>query len=271
VDETQINQVLLNLITNASEAIESGAGHIRITTRKQFFTKEMILKGEYPPDALPGSYAKVIVEDNGKGMTEETRLRIFEPFFTTKFTGRGLGLSAVQGIVKGHKGLIRVESTLGAGTRFFVSIPISDESSTEISLKHLDNMEKTPIPSASAEQTVLVIDDEEMILEVTNKVLQKLGYKCLLADGGPKALETFERNRDVIRLVILDMTMPVMSGDTVLAHLRELGFQGPVIVMSGYSEAEVRTKLRRYQPVYFLAKPFRVEELRELLKTAELG
>ncbi|MDX1972858.1 MAG: response regulator [Candidatus Sumerlaeia bacterium] len=271
VDETQINQILLNLITNASEAIESSDGHIRISTRKQYFTKEMILKGEYPPDALPGSYAKVIVEDNGKGMTEETRVRIFEPFFTTKFTGRGLGLSAVQGIVKGHKGLIRVESTLGVGTRFFVSIPISDETSTEISLKHLENVERTPIPSIPSEQTVLVIDDEEMILEVTSKVLQKLGYKCLLADGGFKALEKFERNRDAIRLVILDMTMPGMSGDAVLEQLREQGFQGPVIVMSGYSEAEVRTKLRRYQPVYFLAKPFRVEELRELLKTAELG
>lgn len=264
VDETQMYQVILNLLSNAQEAIQKNKGLIRITTRKSHVDEETIQVGHYISSSLPGDYAKLIIEDNGMGMSEELRQRIFEPFFTTKFTGRGLGLSSVQGIIKGHKGLLRVESELGKGSSFFLSLPITDEISTQITDKrNLRTM--TPIPVDLKEGKVLVIDDEEMILEIAEKVLQRLGYETLIAKDGASGLRIYEENKTQIPLIILDMTMPGMNGKEVVEKLQELGYDKTLIIMSGFSEGEIRQKIRKSLPMHFLSKPFRIEDLKKIL------
>lgn len=270
VDETQIQQVILNLLTNAREAIVSGSGTIRITTRKQKFTEEALSRYDYREKAEPGAFAKLIIEDTGVGMTEDVRQRIFEPFYTTKFTGRGLGLSSVLGIIKSHNGLLRVESEIGKGSRFFVSLPISEESSSK---RYVRSTYRpiTPLPIDLRAGRVLVVDDEQMILDIAEKVLKKLGFNSMSAKSGEEALKLFETSADEISIILLDVTMPRMRGSEVLAELHKRGFNKPVILMSGFSEGEIRDKLPNGMPIHFLGKPFRVEDLKAaLIKITDL-
>ncbi|MGF1572545.1 MAG: ATP-binding protein [Sumerlaeia bacterium] len=264
VDETQIQQVILNLLNNAREAITSTEGTIRITTRKQKISQATINSLDYATTGEEGAYAKVIIEDDGVGMEEGVRQRIFEPFYTTKFTGRGLGLSSVHGIMKSHKGLVRVESEKGKGSRFFISLPISEETSSSVTVKWNQKI-VTPIPHNVREGKVLIIDDEQMILDISTKVLKKLGFDSITANTGEEGLEIYRAKKADITLIMLDVTMPGMSGRDVLEELYKIGYAQPLILMSGFSEQEIRAKIKSQIPIHFLSKPFRIETLKSVL------
>jgi two-component system cell cycle sensor histidine kinase/response regulator CckA len=250
-DKGQLEQVVMNLLINAAEAIQ-GSGIVTVTTT-------MCRAGEIEQsqflaeDELAGEYLCLIVEDTGCGMDEETRGRIFDPFFSTKFLGRGLGLSATLGIVRGHKGAIRVVSSPGQGTSFEVLFPTGAPMPAKLRPKE--------VPAARGEGTILVVDDEETIRKLMKVVLQRQGYEVLVAENGAEALSIFSRNASRISLVVLDLVMPVMSGEEVLPHLLAMRPGLRVIVSSGQDSAEGLRKLGDPRVAGYLQKPYRADAL----------
>jgi CheY-like chemotaxis protein len=253
-DSSQIKQLVMNLVINAAESIGEGSeGIILITTRLERFD---------PPHAEiePGLYAALRVVDNGCGMDEETKSKMFDPFFTTKFTGRGLGLAAVSGIVRGHKGAIQVSTSRGNGTTFTILLPVSEESTQAPS-------EKSPTKDDfRGAGTILVVEDEAVVRQTAQKTLEHYGYKVVLAENGQRAVEIFSRMADEISLVLLDLTMPVMGGDKVVGPLKAIRPATPVIITSGYDQTEV---LRRFsgEAVTFLQKPYTSCQLADKIKS----
>jgi DNA-binding response OmpR family regulator/nitrogen-specific signal transduction histidine kinase len=251
-DKGQIEQVVMNLLINAAEALEDGSGTVTVTSaacpardveQSQFLTDH----------ELRGDYIRLTVEDTGVGMDEETRSRIFDPFFSTKFLGRGLGLSATLGIVRGHKGAIRVTSTPGNGTTFEVLFPAS----APAQVKQRDQ----DVRSGHGEGTILVVDDEETIRKLMKVVLQRKGYEVLAAENGAEALTIFSRNASRISLIVLDLVMPVMSGEEVLPHLLAMRPGVKVIVSSGQDSTEGLRKLGEPRVAGYLQKPYRADAL----------
>jgi signal transduction histidine kinase/ActR/RegA family two-component response regulator len=248
-DRSQIEQVVMNLITNASDALDSGEGRIRIRTG----STESELGGARRGDG--GEWVFLEIADTGSGMDEPTRQRIFEPFFTTKFTGRGLGLAAVQGIVRGHGGRIRVESRVGDGTRFVVLLPVA------ASLARSVDLATDAEPRAVGAGTVLVIDDEEAVREVAATALELAGYDVLSASDGLEGVALFEAHCETIVAVLLDASMPRMGGEDALARIRAFAGQVPVLVISGHSERDAVARFEGAGIEGFLQKPFRAEQL----------
>jgi CheY-like chemotaxis protein len=216
--------------------------------------------GCFCDDGLPeGIYAYVEVSDTGAGMSVETKARIFEPFFTTKFTGRGLGLSAVQGIVRGHKGALRVYSELGRGTTIKVLFPVSGR----------------PVASATRDDdterfrgkgTILVVDDEESIRTVAKMILEEFGFTVMTAGDGVQALSVYRESGDKVAAVLLDMTMPHMDGEETFRELRRIKADVRVILSSGYSEQDATVQFAGKGLAGFLQKPYRPVQLVEMLK-----
>jgi len=257
-DKAQLEQLAMNLIINAGEAIE-GDGTVTVTTFVRRI--EPADRGLFLSDhELSGSYVTFEVRDTGMGMDDETRQRIFDPFFSTKFLGRGLGLSAALGIVRGHKGAIRVESAPGRGTTFEVIFPAGDAVPTR------PPRESRPVESGQG--TILVVDDEEIIRNLLVATLQSRGYKVLLAENGAEALTVFSRNIREVSMVLLDLVMPVMSGDEVLPHLFIMNPAVRVVVSSGQDPEECMRKLHDPRVSAYLQKPYRVATL--LAKVHEL-
>jgi PAS domain S-box-containing protein len=256
-DATQIRQVVMNLITNASDALEDSHGTITLETRLVEATPAM-LASTYLDEALPaGPYISLEVSDTGSGMSAQTAARIFEPFFTTKFTGRGLGLAAVLGIVRGHKGAIDVQSAPGAGTTFRVLLPASTRRA-EIA------MSPAPTPLGQGSGLVLLVDDEEAVRGLARRVLERGGYTVLEARSGDEALERLANGASGVRAVVLDLTMPGLSGEATLQEIRRRDIGVPVIVSSGYVPEEEGT----LAGVPFLAKPYKPSELIEAVRRA---
>ncbi len=261
-DGTQIRQVVLNLITNAAEAIGDASGAVSIITGAADCDREH-LKGAYPDENVPpGFYVFIEVSDSGCGMDEQTIARIFEPFFTTKFTGRGLGLAAVLGIIRGHNGALKIYSEPGKGTAFKALFPAlagpaaaeDEESDTE--------------QDRNAGGTILLVDDDETVLAVGKQFLERAGYKVLTAHDGRAALEMFQRHQDGIAAVILDLTMPNMDGDECFHELRRLCTNVRVILSSGYNEQELRQRFAGRGFAGFIQKPYRQSELIAKLRDA---
>ena len=255
-DATQIRQVVMNLITNASDALGDKAGVIRIGTG----VREMdaaSLTSPFCPDSLPaGIYAYVEVEDTGHGMTEETLSRIFDPFFSTKFAGRGLGLAAVLGIVRGHRGTIKATSIPGKGTQFQVFFPRSTASPPE---EQTSSPADAPLPRGQG--TVLVIEDEPSVRTFACRVLESAGFNVLSAENGTRGVELFNANVTKIAAVLVDLTMPLMDGLEVCRRIRSTGSEVPLFIMSGYTEAEVSSRCAGAGVNGFLKKPFDPREL----------
>ncbi|MFO0805961.1 MAG: PAS domain S-box protein [Gemmataceae bacterium] len=256
-DATQIRQVIMNLITNASDALGEGVGTIFLRTGTRHVDAES-LQSAHTAERLPaGTYAFAEVQDTGCGMDDETIRRIYDPFFTTKFTGRGLGLAAVLGIVRGHKGVIRVNSAPGAGTTFQVFIPVAAPKPG------------TGVVKASALRrgsgTVLVADDEERVRGFAERVLADAGYRVLTATDGLEACDAFDRNRDELAGVVLDWTMPRMDGAAAARRIREHS-RVPILFMSGFSEQDVAAKAAGLERVDFLPKPFQPSDLLDGLR-----
>jgi CheY-like chemotaxis protein len=262
-DPAQIQQVIMNLLINAGEAIgENKQGRLEVRTSSREFDAREAAELFRPEHSKPGIYIQVEVKDNGPGMDEATKARIFEPFFTTKFTGRGLGLAAVQGIVKAHGGAIRVYSTPGHGTTFVVFLPAKSAGAVEV---RAAKMGQSAIPPHSV---VLVIEDEPVIRSVVTRVLSKAGVKVLTAENGKQGVELFREHQPIISLVLLDLQMPVMGGEEALAHLKEIDPDVTIILSSGFDESEAHRRFSNLDLAAFLQKPYTNDRLIEAVAAA---
>ncbi|MHC4954872.1 MAG: response regulator [Planctomycetota bacterium] len=260
-DRGQLRQVIMNLITNASEAIGNAEGRIVIATRARTLTRDD-LDARHPSDNLqPGEYVQIRVSDTGVGMNTETRARLFDPFFTTKATGRGLGLAAVQGIVRGHDGAIAMDSAPGRGTVFTVLLPRSAEPCD--CLPSLADAESEP-----HHECVLVVDDEDLVREVHGEILESAGYEVLYARDGQDAVEVFQREGDRIDCVLMDLSMPRLDGEESFRELRKIQSDVRVILITGYAEQATFDRLKDTGFAGFIKKPAKVPDL--LAKVAEV-
>jgi two-component system cell cycle sensor histidine kinase/response regulator CckA len=249
-DQGQIEQVLLNLYVNAADAMPTG-GDLFLKTEK--VTHLDIRNKSF--EVKPGNYVLITVRDTGVGMDKKTIERIFDPFFTTKgmSRGTGLGLASVYGIIKAHGGYIDVESNKGEGATFSIYLPASRRKVRE---------EGEPsLKIATGTETVLLVDDEEMILEVSTQMLETMGYKVMVARGGKEAIEVYEKSRDAIDLVILDMVMPDMGGGAAYDRMREINPEIKVLLSSGYSIDGQAAEIMERGCDGFIQKPFDVKEL----------
>jgi two-component system, cell cycle sensor histidine kinase and response regulator CckA len=261
VDVTQLRQIIMNLITNASEAIGHSGGTIQLSTGAMTCDREF-LAATYLDDDLPeGTYTYLEVRDTGGGMDADSVSRIFEPFFTTKFSGRGLGLAAVLGIVRGHRGAIRVQSELGQGTEILVLLPAADPNDK------VQRREPSGENMALGDGgTVLLVDDEETVRLVGGRMLQRLGFEVVTARDGEEALEIYQQAPDGFACVMLDQTMPRMGGRECLHRLRELSPDVRVILSSGYSEKDIADRYADEHLAGFIQKPYLPAALAKLLK-----
>jgi PAS domain S-box-containing protein len=252
-DATQIRQVVMNLIMNASDSLQEQHGVIDVRTGTRrldtAFLNSVLCFGELDP----GDYAYVEVEDNGCGMSSETVAKIFDPFFTTKFSGRGLGLAAVQGIVRGHHGIINVASSPGQGTLFQVFFPSVGVASQSAAAKVA-----APEPASKPHEggTVLIMEDDAGVAAFARLVLEDAGFQVLVASDGLEGMDLFQQRSQEIVLVLLDLTMPRLDGVEALQKLRCLQSNVPVLVMSGYSEQDISKHFAGLGAGGFIQKPF---------------
>jgi two-component system, cell cycle sensor histidine kinase and response regulator CckA len=261
-DPSQLRQVVMNLITNASEAVGDESGFITVTTGVNDSTPAY-LAATYVHDALPGGrYAYLEVTDTGCGMDEETQKRMFEPFFTTKFTGRGLGMAAVLGIVRAHHGAIDIDSEPGRGTTMRVLFPA------------LDKHAQPPADETPQEEdwvgggTILVVDDERQVRLLQQLVLEGKGFTVLTAENGREAVNLFRGKPNEIACVLLDLTMPHMGGEDTFAELRQIRDEVPVVLVSGYSEKQLSERVKELGFARFLKKPVQRKDLLDAVREA---
>ena len=266
-DVSQLGQVVMNLIINASEAIGAEQGDVIVS-----LTKIRVIAGktyeDYHGKPIPtGEYVCLEVTDNGCGMDEATKWRIFEPFYTTKFTGRGLGMSAVLGIINSHNGALQLFSQPGQGTTFKVYLPAPADENT----RGENQLESTPPAPWQGSCTILLVEDEESIRDIAKSLLEMFGFTVLEAVNGKEALEIYQKNAAEINLVLTDMGMPIMDGYELFAELKKLNSQLPIIVSSGYGDAEVIARIGSDNIAGIISKPYNPSQLREVLKRVVEG
>ena len=264
-DKVQIQQVIMNLVINSSEAIGDKEGSIIITTKKLHADRSYLSFSRFTPELSEGDYILFEVKDNGCGMDSGTLPQIFDPFFTTKFTGRGLGLAAVLGIVKGHGGALKVDSAKGEGTTFKILFP-SHGNERAAPVRSGD-----PLKSGNEEWlgrgTILVVDDEEAVRAVSELILPTIGFLALVAPDGFRACELLHAHRDNVVAVMLDLTMPKMDGVRTVQELRKIKPGIKVLLMSGYDEEEAIDRFTNEGFDCFLQKPFVRSQLRDKLRS----
>ena len=267
-DATQIRQVLMNLVINASEAIGDLSGVITIETGVSAQASQHPSQVHWGKDLAEGEHVYVGVCDTGPGLNLDTIERIFDPFFTTKFTGRGLGLAVVQGVVRGHRGAIDVSSQPGQGAEFRIYLP-----KDEADRRPRASRGKAASPASESlprgDGLILVADDERAVRDVASMILGHHGFSVVFAEDGRRAVERFRERAAAIRAVLLDMTMPEMSGQEVLREIRQIRPDVKVVLSSGYAEQEVPPELLKDGLAVFIQKPYRasalLEKLQELL------
>ena len=259
-DASQMRQVIMNLIINASEAIGDKSGTITITSGSMQADPAYLSETYLAPDLKEGRYIYIEISDTGCGMNAETRAKIFDPFYTTKFTGRGLGLAAVLGIIRGHKGALKVYSEPGKGSSFKFLLPAAEGMVGDSEIKRKSN------PAWTGTGTVLLADDEEPVRAVAADMLKRFGFQVLTAADGKAAVETFERHADTITAVVLDMTMPRMNGEEAFREIRRIRPDARILLTSGYNEQEATNRFVGKGLSGFLQKPFRTEELRDKIR-----
>jgi PAS domain S-box-containing protein len=259
-DAAQIQQVVMNLVTNASDAIGDQEGIIHISTSKEVLG-ERELQSDYRGESLnPGPFIMLEVADTGIGMGPEVMARIFDPFFTTKATGRGLGLSAMLGILRGHGAGLRISSAMGLGSAFRICFPVSSQA--------------VFVPASGTEEAVsgqlrgriLLVDDEDLILQAIGSALQTLGLEVLTARDGLEALERFREAQPRPDLVLMDLTMPRMDGREAFRAMHDLDPSVPIVLSSGFTEQDSVQTMSGENPAAFIQKPYQIKELRQLLQ-----
>jgi len=258
-DPSQIQQVVMNLVINASEALADQDGTITIRTSREQLSQELI-DGMYRGQELePGDYVALEVADDGMGMAPEVLAKIFDPFFTTKLAGRGLGLASLRDIVRNHRGGIRVDSTRGLGSTFKLRFP---EAPGEVPDGTLATFAPKPAPEPGpGPGSVLVVDDEERIRSIVTEVLGRAGFRTLLARDGREALETLQQHRGRIRLILMNLAMPNLDGAETCRELRRRGAEVPVLLISGFAASDILPNLQDLGLQGFLQKPFEMETL----------
>ena len=257
-DATQLRQIIMNLVINASEAIGDKSGVIAITTGCMDCDKSYLKDVWLDENISAGLYIYMEIADSGCGMDKDTLSKLFDPFFTTKFTGRGLGMAAVLGIVRGHKGAIKVYSELNRGTTFKILLPASDRPA-ELFNGH------THADGWQGSGKVLLVDDEETVRGIGREMLQELGFTVITANDGREGVAAFKETPD-ITVVILDLTMPHMDGEQCFRELRQLKPDVKVIMSSGYSEQEVSEKFIGKGLAGFIQKPYKLSTLKEAVR-----
>jgi two-component system cell cycle sensor histidine kinase/response regulator CckA len=265
-DATQLRQIVMNLVINAAEAIGDRAGAITVSTFTQTVTPADLHRAVQHPELPGGVYVGLEVRDNGSGIPPETIARMFEPFFTTKFSGRGLGLSAVLGIVRSHRGALFVESEVGAGSRLRLLLPAAHgEVPTGLALGAAGQPASDALPQLQG--TILIVDDESAVREMGSMALRHAGLEVMEAADGFQALTLCRDHPEMIDLVLLDLTMPNLSGEETLRRLRMQGAKQKVILMSGYSANEATRRCQQLGAVAFVQKPFEIAALLKLIGT----
>ena len=260
VDPAQMRQVVMNLIINASEAIGDRVGTITLRTGKMFVTEDYLSECHVRGECTNEECVYLEVADTGVGVEPDVIEKIFDPFFTTKFTGRGLGLAALLGIVRLHGGTIKVSSQVGEGTAFRIIVP---------SVPGMENVkDETPTSHASlkGKGMILVVDDEEDVLIAAQLILEDIGFSVVGAEDGLSGLDLFRQHSDEIRAVLLDLTMPKMSGEELFEEMRRIRPDVPVILSSGYSEEEALRQFPGRQFNAFIHKPYQIDALIETFK-----
>jgi CheY-like chemotaxis protein len=258
-DETQLNQVLMNLIVNAGHAMPNG-GNLSISTKNLYINEEMMRRN---CDVQIGNYIVITVRDTGTGMPPETLERIFEPFFTTKDFGKGtgLGLSIALGIIKSHKGCINVDSQVGQGSTFQIFLPSVNQKIIPV------NTDNQAIHQGQGE-LILLVDDEEAIREVTKAVLESYTYQSITAKNGMEAITIYAQYQNQIKVVLMDMMMPEMDGNTAIRTLKTINPQVKIIASSGRNMQHLLEDNNETQVTGILLKPYSNEELLQKLHFA---
>ncbi len=257
-DAAQIRQIIMNLVINAAEAIGDAEGVISMTTTSLYCDKAELASDLIDGEPQAGDYVSLEVADSGCGMDALTRSKLFDPFFSTKFTGRGLGLAAVLGIIRSHRGVIKVTSAPGEGTLFRILLPVAEK---------LPQLQSRPARQADwqGRGKVLLVDDEEAIRDIGTEMLKALGFSVLTCNDGKEALQIYRREED-IDFVILDLTMPKMGGEQCLQELKKINADVKVILSSGYNELAIARKLADHPAGAFLQKPYLLEALSESIR-----
>ncbi|MBN1867950.1 PAS domain-containing protein [Candidatus Sumerlaeota bacterium] len=258
-DATQLRQVVMNLITNASDALDGKSGIISVTTGFMEVTQEYLDKTYSDKDLEEGYYTYIEVSDTGCGMSRETQDKMFEPFFTTKIAGRGLGLAAVLGIVLSHKGVIRVYSEVGRGTTFKVLLPCAKDPQTPAQAGAARHVADQSVEKLDA--TILVVDDEESVRAFAKRALERIGLTVLTATNGLEGVDVFRAHAREIDLVLLDLAMPHMDGEEAFRHMRQIRPGVPVVLSSGYNEQDATVRFAGKGLSGFLHKPYQPTEL----------
>jgi PAS domain S-box-containing protein len=253
-DPAQIRQVVMNLVINASESIGDKPGLIRIRTGLVKTDKNFFEHAYMASELAPGDYVFVEVTDTGCGMSADTQMRIFDPFFTTKFTGRGLGLAAVLGIVRGHNGALKLKSEVGKGSTFKFLLPVP-----QVALPQSPSSTTTNVTAHwRTGGTILVVDDDPCVRAVTTRMVEAAGFEVLQAVDGRHGVEVFSQNQKDIRAVLLDLAMPNLNGREAFEEMRRIRPDVKVLLISGFSEQEA---FEEPGPNGFLQKPFKPEDL----------
>ncbi len=264
-DPAKLKQILMNFVTNAAEALNDGSGCITISTGAEYCDRDAFSEAFFDYDPVPGIYSYIEVSDTGCGMDSETSKKIFDPFFTTKFPGRGLGLAASLGIIRGHSGAVVVKSEPSKGTTIRALFPALEEKPGQ----------RKPAETRRPEldfpfgKTVLIVDDEQIVRFASESLLRQLGWNTVSADSGEKGIEIFKEMADRIDAAIVDLTMPGMSGEEVFHEMRKIKRDTRVILSSAYSAEGVVEELSRDGLAGFLRKPYSLAALEaELIKIA---
>ena len=257
-DASQMHQVVMNLMINAAEALGENNGWVRVRTSVETVGETFPAVEIRPTEIRPGRYVRLEVRDDGCGMDEGTRARIFDPFFTTKFTGRGLGLSAVSGIVRTHGGMLEVESTPGEGTAMTLWLPAASARKSKGSRDGLREL--------TGRGTILLVDDEDAVRRTAKAALERYGYNVLAAEDGYHALDLFGKHSGEIQLVILDMAMPGIGGQETCRRLKAVRPDVPVLLSSGFNEVEAARQFQNQSIAGYLQKPYTAVQLAEKVK-----
>ena len=260
-DASQVQQVVMNLLTNANEAIGERGGVVSIRTGTMFVDQGYLQGCMCADDITLGNHVFIEVSDTGCGMDEATMAKMFDPFFSTKFTGRGLGMSAVLGIIRGHHGALKVDSEPNQGTTFRIVFPAVENTLEQ--QKHVQNT----VPQLDCAASILVVDDEQAIRDMAVMMLQEIGVtEVLTASDGQEALEIYAREQEGIGLVLLDLTMPRMGGEEAFAQLRRMNADVKVVLSSGYSESDIEDSFAGKGLYGFIQKPYMSEALQSMVR-----